>query len=242
MNAAEELDLRISTLVTDPPLQASRWQRQPVLLSFAEMERLFVDLEQPLLLLMGRFYTRSDFKQHKDQFLHFYRTYVDALSQGQLPDEELCRQYFSAAFSTDTEPFYLLSGAPDKYLLRHTLPIIQLQYHQFSYSPLDGQVRSMVYGQETISWGIQFSYPQMYIEPIDKNIRQTNANETINAQLFRHLQRWLRQNTVPTPLIADERHFNAPIRLGKECISWIQRHPQLNQYGLAVDGQALNHG
>jgi hypothetical protein len=116
--------------------------------------------------------------------------------------------------------------------------VIQLQYHCFDYSPFDGEVRSMVYGQEAISWGLQFSYPQLYIDPHSKDICETNKSDAANTQLFRKLQRWLRQYSVPTPFIADGKRFNAPIRIGRGCLPWLQRHPQLKDHGLAIDGSA----
>lgn len=225
---------RISTLAAAPPLQASRWQRLHVLLMPHELEKLLNDLGNPFLLLMGRFYSLEEFTRQREQFLTCYSQYITDLSHGSPIDEETYQQYFSAALSGDLDPLYLLEGAQATYLLRANLPIIQLQYHSFDYSPLDGQVRSMVYGQDTISWGLQFSYPQLYIDPKTKEICQTNSDLVANAALFKQLQRWVRRNTAPTHFVYAENSFYSSIRLGPGCLPWINKHPQLANHNLKI--------
>lgn len=226
--------LRISTLTADPPLQASRWQRLQVLLSPEDLDLLLADLANPTILLTGRFYPLSAFNTHLSAFKTFYRSYIDTLRQGLLPSEEQCRQLFSAILTATLQPLYLLNGPHNEYLLRTSLPVIQLQHHSFSYSPLDNQVRSMVYGQETIFWGLQFSYPNLYIDPITKAICQTTDDAATNSSLFKQLQRWLRHHTIPTSFLATDSRCNSSIRMSPSCLSWLPHHPQLQQQQLVV--------
>jgi hypothetical protein len=115
------------------------------------------------------------------------------------------------------------------------LPIIQLQAHTLFYSQLDGQVRSMVRGEGEIHWGIQFSYPQIYQNAQTGQIEKIEDNEKFpNTALFRRLQRWVRDHTRATPLEVGGKRVNLPARLGKQCFSWINRHPQLLAAGIRV--------
>lgn len=227
--------LRVGTLASDPPLQASKWHRLQVLLAPEELAELLADLEDPVILLAGRFYPKTNYPQHRQLFLSHYDAYIASLSRGELPNEEKCRQYFSAVLSRDCSPLYLLEGNTDEGLLRMTLPTIQVQHHNFDYSPLDNEIRSMVYGHDTVSWGLQFSYPQLYLHPTTKEICQTNEETTGNVTLFKQLQRWIRHYTLPTTFLVNGRRLNSPIRLGRGCLPWIHRHPQLGQHGLSVD-------
>ena len=118
-------------------------------------------------------------------------------------------------------------------LLRIRGPVVQLRPHRFSYSAVDGKFRSMVMGTQTISWGVQFSYPQFCQLP-DASVHQVNDSFP-NTAVFKQLQRWVRHNTIPTPLKVDGTRTNVPIRLGKNCIPWIHRHPHLIQQNIIVE-------
>ena len=76
--------------------------------------------------------------------------------------------------------------------------------------------------------GIQFSYPHLYQDPLTRNVETIrNTPEYPNTELFHLLQKWMRQHTIPTPLIAEEKLINIPIRIGKLCLTWINKHAQL---------------
>jgi hypothetical protein len=53
-----------------------------------------------------------------------------------------------------------------------------------------------------------------------------------NTSLFLALSRWVRQNTLPTPIFDGAKRINLPVRLGKRCFSWIGNHPRLIEKGL----------
>ena len=111
-------------------------------------------------------------------------------------------------------------------------PIVQIQVHQMSYSPVDGEFRPMVMSRESIFWGLQFSFPQIYQDP--KSLELLEVEEGINLELFQSVRRWIRDNTAPTPMVVGGGRVNLPIRLGKKCFSWINNHPQLKAKQLSV--------
>jgi hypothetical protein len=48
------------------------------------------------------------------------------------------------------------------------------------------------------------------------------------------MQQWVRSHTIATPFEVEGKKVNVPIRLGKECLSRINSHPQLQAKGLRV--------
>jgi hypothetical protein len=103
------------------------------------------------------------------------------------------------------------------------------------YTPLDGKFRSMVHSQGAIFWGLQFSFPQLYRNPMEGEIFKTNDTDKFpNAQLYRTLQQWLRQATIPTPFEVEGKSINVSMRLGRQCLPWINQHPQLADQGIVV--------
>lgn len=225
--------LRISTLAAEGPMQASKWLQSQVLLSSDEMTALFAALGN-----FDIFQTSSVLKQDEGRvshkvFLKCYKAYVDALQQGKTP-EESSYKLFSAVFTADPDSLYAALVGDDKQLIRVCRPVIQLQAHRMDYSSADGKFRSMTFGTDSIFWGIQFSYPQLFQDKQSLQIKQATNAEFINAGLFQKLQRWVRHHTAPTPFIVNGVKVNVPMRLGKECFAWINQHPQLNQRGLIV--------
>jgi hypothetical protein len=225
--------LRISTLAAEGPMQASKWLQSQVLLSSDEMAALFAALGA-----FDIFQTSCVIKQGEgwvshQTFLDRYKIYVDALQQGKMP-EESSYALFSSVFTADPESLYAVPVGEDKQLIRICRPIIQLQTHRMDYSPADGKFRSMTYGTDSILWGIQFSYPQLFQDKRSLEIKQATSSEFPNAVLFQTLQRWIRHHTAPTPFLVEGVKINVPVRLGKQCFAWINQHPQLHQKGLFV--------
>ena len=119
-----------------------------------------------------------------------------------------------------------------KYLIKQKRPVIQLQRHHFIFTD---SFHSGVISKESITWGIQFSYPQLFLDPKTKQIGKVEKNDTFpNTELFSRLAKWVRDNTVATPFVYEEKKMNQPMRLGKECFVWINHHPGLKKRGLYV--------
>jgi hypothetical protein len=117
-------------------------------------------------------------------------------------------------------------------IVRAYLPTPLLQPHYFSYSPVDGKMRSQVFGSSSITWGLMLSFPQLVGDPVTQEIKKSSLYP--NYELFSSLQRWIRHETKPTSFLINGEKFVAPIRLGTKCFSWIANHPQLKLQGLEV--------
>jgi hypothetical protein len=217
------------------PMQASKWLQVPILIDAEEIRSLFEALGEFQIFLISCICKPGEETITREQFLERYAEYISALQKGELPDDTHFRHYFSSAFTVSPDLLYALDVGEDQRLIRIAKPVIQLQMHRMDYSTADAKFRSMTFGEDTISWGIQFSYPQLFEDSETHEVHQVGKSADFpNTQLFHSLQRWMRQNTVPTPVLIGEHLVNIPMRLGKKCFGWINKHPQLRKKGLQI--------
>lgn len=227
--------LRISTPSEEGIMQVSKSLKHPVLLDLEEMRALFTHLGTFYLYHVSSPVLRQEAEIPQGIFLKRYGEYVAGIKSGELIDEKLLRPFFSATITKDLESLYAISLEEKKVLVKPIKPVIQLTLNHFIHSPLDEKFHLGVQGQGSITWGVQFSYPQLYQHPKTKTIVKVEKNALFpNTEIFSLLSRWIRQHTLPTPFIYQEKRVNVPLRLGKACFSWINHHPNLKPKLLKV--------
>ena len=218
----------MSTPAQEGVLRVSKWLKHQVLLDATEMENLFSALSPFSIYVVSEVVSAHYGLISHAEFLEKYAAYANALKEGKIPDEAPLRRYFSAIFTVTSDILYAMQTGPDKFLIKALKPVIQLQGHHFFFSRVDGKFHSMVLGKESVTWGLQFSYPQIYQDPQDHSFAKVIDSPFFpNTALFTRLVKWLRGNTIPTPLMAEGKRTNVPIRIGKRCLEWIDRHPHL---------------
>lgn len=221
---------RTSTLDLDPPMEASKWLKLQALVAYDEMDLLLKDLGDIKIVRAGAVVKKGEEILSHSAFLEAYKAYINALQEGKTPSESIYRAAFSTSFSLSDDCFCSIPVDNDRFLIRTVKPVLQLQPHSLDYSPHDRKFRPMVFGLDSVTWGIQFSYPQFFLDQKTKAPLQVDeSDEFPNTGLFRKVQRWLRHHTVPTPFLVDEAKINVPMRLGKNCFPWINQHPQIQQ-------------
>jgi hypothetical protein len=218
---------------------ASKWQHVQFLLDDEEMRCLLEELEK----VFGKLLIFSSMGVHpfseqsitKEQFLNVYAAYVAALKEGQKVEDEKFRFYFTSLFSSTEKALQVVEIAKDKTVVKPVLPLIQLQLHRFDFSSKDEKVRPQVFGKETISWGIQASYPQLYQDRVTREVFSCLESARFqNASLFRALKLFLRAHSLPVKFVKEGKKIASPLRLGKQCFSWIHQHQELREKGLEV--------
>jgi hypothetical protein len=163
----------------------------------------------------------------KGTFLSEYGKWIEGLKQGRIPTDAELRTVLAAAMTAETEALWRQEVPGNRFLVKIGKPVIQIQAHFFTYSSLDGIFRPMTMGSGSIFWGLQFSYPQIYQDP--KTMEFFEVDDSPNTALFQKIKQWVRDYTRATPFVVDGKKVNVPIRLGKNCFSWIHRHPQLKE-------------
>ncbi len=142
---------------------------------------------------------------------------------------------------SDFSPFYLYLTL-DEASIHHqiveggrertypVLPCLISQPGRLSYSSLDQTFRVSAFGPETIPWGFKWSFPQIYLDPITRDILK--GAQSPNGVLLEKLRRWIRDETFPVAFLADEKKIQTPFRLGKHLENL--KHPILNSRGIHV--------
>lgn len=213
--------------------ESGKWIKIQVLLDDSEMQQFLQELGDFWIFLTSTLVKPGEESISKKAFLRCYKNYVSSLKEGKLHPIEEYRTFFSTVWTVASDHLYALASQNDQHIIRIAKPVIQLRNHCMDYSTFDGKFREMVFGQDSIAWGIQFAYPQIYENPETGEIEKV-GKEFPNTELFQKMRKWVRDNTVATPFIVNGKTINIPMRLGKSCFSWINNHPQLIKKGLTV--------
>jgi hypothetical protein len=206
----------------------SKWIKHQLLVDETEMTSLFDHLGSFFLYNVSELV--SDPKISKEGFLKTYQAYIAALKRGEVID---VRRELSPALTTVEEAVAVREMKPNLFLAKPVLPVVQMQKHNFLPSSVDGKFYPMVLGQESISWGVQVAYPQIFQNPEDQSYVKVGADFS-NTPFFAKLTRWIRDFSSPTTLIWNQIKTATPLRLGKKCYPWINTHPQLMAQGITV--------
>jgi hypothetical protein len=211
-------------------LQASKWRHVQVLLDAEEMRDLCAFVA-PMEMYNASEVAGADFgKIALTAFLNAYEDYVRALREGRLPDMRSCRRSFSMFWTRTPELLYAQRVGEGRYLVRALRPVVQVQAHHFLASAMDGKLYPMTLSRDSVTWGVQFAYPQLFQHPKAHTFeRVADSSDFPNTGLFLALVRWMRQRTVPTPFLFLGKAARVPMRIGKQALEWIARHPQLGR-------------
>lgn len=223
----------VSTLEKEGPYQAAKWLKVPVLADAEEIASLFKRLGLAEIYLLGTPAEKNSLHITQETFLASIQRWTDMLQSGSAPTMADCKATLASALTSDPECLWMQELSDGRVLMKIRRPVIQIQAHFFAFSPEEKSFHSMVFGKESVFWGIQFSYPQVFMESEEpKKVDGSFAN----SALFQEIRQWARDETRATPFLFGEEKINVPIRLGKKCFSWIARHPQLLKFNLGVAG------
>ena len=223
--------IRRSSPEIEGQLQGSKARKFPILIDLGEMQALLNAIGEMEIFDASRPVNESESIISQSKFLKAYRTYIEGIKAGKLIDEDPLRPFFSSFFSSERASVYAMELPNGKLLLKTTSPIIQLKRHHFIFS--GGEFHSGVMGKESVSWGIEFSYPSLFLDPKTKAIVKVDGSFP-NTALFQRLAKWVRCATLPTPFLFDGEQVNVPMRIGKNCLEWINNHPSLKARSLYV--------
>lgn len=215
------------------PFQVSKWVNIPLLIDGHEMADLIQQIPSFKVYDVQRITSKEEGIYSPSYFLEHYCSYVEYLKKGEIPPSSEFRALFSSMWSVTEEALYSLPAEEDKRLIKPLEPSIQTKPNQIRYS-YEGKIfRSDVFGSSSISWGIQIAFPHLFLDP--KTFEATHTRQFPNMALFLAIQRWIRYATRATPFVVQNEKINSPIRLGKECFSWIHQHVQLKTNGIEID-------
>ena len=214
--------MRLSNPALEGIMHVSKALKHQILIDVDEMQDLFSALGDFSIYNVSEIVGLDFGLIPHAAFLENYATYINTLKAKVPVNDSLHRRYFSSIFTTTQDVLYAQEVKPEKYLIKTIRPTLQLQLHRFSFSSLDEKFHPMVLGKDSVSWGIQFSYPQVFQDPQTHAFSKiTDAPEFPNTALYKKFALWIRANTLPSPFIYQGKRLNAPFRLGRKCFDWI---------------------
>jgi len=219
-----------------PPYLASKWLHFDLLVDTQEFRQLFDSLGSSISLFSTMGVQPKDKSRIViEEFLQVWQRYIDDLQQSKKVDERLYRFFFTALLTQDESYIRALDLPDDKEMIVPYAPCLQMQFHRFIYSKTDKSFKSQSFGQTALSWGVRLSYPQLFQYPETRAVENALKKEKFsNAELVPALRSWLRKQTIPTPFLIDGKKVVTTSRLGKNCFSWINAHPDLRANNLEV--------
>lgn len=227
--------LRLSDPVQEGKFSVSKWLKHQVLLDVSEMEELCRHLAPFNFFNVSEITSLQDLELPLEQFLKSYQEYIEILKAGKIPLDRRLQRHLSCALTVDEQALYAHPIQSEKYMAKPIKPLVQMQLHRFFPSKTAGTINPMVMSHESVHWGIQLSYPQIFFDGA-KGVysKVTDENQFPNTTLFTKCIKWLRAQTVPTTFLWDDKKIPTSLRLGKQCFNWIHNHSQLKEQGITI--------
>ena len=151
-----------------PTFQASKWITVPLLCEADEMRALFEHLHDLVIVEISGLSSEGEEVVSREQFLTDYAAYVQKLKAGLQPDPSEVQAQFTKGLSASLDHFLKVKTDATHQLMRIVKPVIQLQPHWFSYSREEGKFRTTIFNLSSVTWGVQFSYPQLFSRSRDE--------------------------------------------------------------------------
>lgn len=203
-----------------PSYQASKWFKLPLFLNKIEMQAFLEKLPDVTIAPLSGVIPEKETELSKEGFLALYEGYLKTLPQ-----------FSPRIISAITLDQNDLRAVPVEggLLMRIVRPVVQVQPYYLNYSTTDGKFHEMSYSRDSLSWGLLFSFPQLFSDPATKDALKVSDEDFANAALFKSIQRFAREHTVPTPFLVNGKLINHSSRIGKQMIQDIHIHPQLTE-------------
>ena len=220
------------------PLEASKWLAFCLLVDPTEMEALVSTCAPFFLCNVSECVSKEEGLVERADFLRCYQNYVERLRSHEIPKRSDLRPFFSTAWSASKSALIASPVLSNQWIVKPLFPVIQLNAHFFSFSMETGRFHSMVHGGEMVPWGIQFSYPQLYICPVERKPSLSLKNkELVNNRLFAALKKWVRRFTRPARFYCGEKRLTATFRVSQSAARWMASYPLLKQMGLELKSE-----
>lgn len=227
--------LRSSTGQKEGPFHASKWLKHQFLLSEEGMQSLIKAMGSIYICQASGPVDEADVFISTESFLARYRQYVDSIHRGIDIDIGSYKRFFCNYLSLDLDSLYKIEIGNSRVIVKPSRPVLQMQMHTFFPSDLDGKFHSMVMTSESVHFGIQISYPQIFQDAKTQEFFRTNDPTLFpNTTLYKHMIQWLRSFTVPTPFLFHGKKLTATFRTGKDCFTWVNSHSGFAKRELSV--------
>ncbi len=212
-----------------PLFSASKWGEISVLLSFSDWQKVLHFLEGAFLFSLKN-PVEKELIVTKEMLEKGYKEALYALEKKE-DNFSSWVHLLPVAASLDSESFFLSETPSKKKLIQWRRPAILIQPFFFHYSSLDEIFRPKILGKEKIFWGMQFSFPYIYYDPLLKEVKKVDLKEEKNGSLFVALRRLIRTFTKKALFTKGK---GGDFRISETGLKTILPHFQLQDKGIYV--------
>lgn len=208
--------LRLSSIEAEGEFHVSKWLKHAALLDLEELKSFLSEAGPLFLVPAGGLVTESSWEISWDEFFAQYQVYLRWMQEhAELPPPAM-RRFFSLMLTSSLDALYAIPLPQGKMIVKACLPVIQVQLYHCFFSSVDSQIRPMIIGPDSFSWGLQISYPQIHQNPKTHEFAKVLLDPGFpNTRPFKAMVSWLRKNSQPVPLEMPEGKAYAPFRMGK---------------------------
>jgi hypothetical protein len=182
--------LRISTPANEGVMRASKWLKHQVLLDAEEMRDLFAALAPFEIFVVSEPVTEQTMMVEKEDFLRAYEGYAETLKAENSPDESGLRRYFSSIFLSPVK-LYAMEAGKERLLVKTLARASTAAPPLFRFGNR-WEVSSHGPGKDSITWGVQFSYPQLLSIRSHRSLQRWSTLPNFPTALYQRLAKWLR--------------------------------------------------
>lgn len=212
----------------------SKWISIDFLIDPSEMKNLFESLNP--FVLISPFYEEpnSPHVLTSKTFLEAYSQFIMHSQNGENPNYHELKEFLFVMMMPSIEGVFLKPITSQKNALIFQAPYLEIKPIALSLSQVDHSLRVVPMQKSLVWWGLRCSYPQIVQDSKTLQMTTISQSEHPLGQLFKKFRIWIRENTRATPFVTDIKKVTHPIRLGKDCLSWIQKHPLLKTTHLRI--------
>lgn len=214
---SKDFPLDVSTVEKEGELHCSKWLKHAVLLNMEEMKQLWQILDPYFLLSPIQIVLKENWRVSKDRFLSLYEKYLLWLKEEKDFPPSSLRKEFTLLLTDSLDAVYAVALPKDRILVKARAPVVQIQIYHCFISTFDQKIYPMAMNADSFTWGLQFSYPQIYEDPKNGTFKKVLLEKDFgNTVVYREIVSWLRKHTKPAVFSIGENSVVAPFRIAKE--------------------------
>lgn len=208
--------------------EVSKFLTLPMLLLPSELEDLWAHLGKVEIFDISRITSSQDSLAFGQ-----LREWMEEYDQSLLGKQKI-RSLGALALTRDRNALSMQQISEERWIIKPCLPVVTMREHTFIYGE-DKRFHSHIHGEKAIRWGIELSFPQLFVDGESRQVHHTlKEPQFVNAEVFRRAMQWMRRQTRPVPFEINGVKKWATFRIGLQA--WERETPM---YDLEASGLKL---
>lgn len=216
-----------------PRINFSGYQNQAVLFSYNDLKALFALLKPFAFFNVSQVQEEGAKECTQEEFLSFYKQYLDSLFEEEELDFKKISLFFSQALASSQDCFFKQPLSDSRFLLKPKRSVLQMQPLGLFVSSIDKKIHIKSFAKDALSFGIKFNFPTIYEDTSSHEIIELKPNDD-EYKKYAVLRQFVRHQTKPM-IIEDGHEKNIyPFRYSEELKDKICKLSFFEKNGLKV--------